>query len=90
MTRVSTTAPTMNSRISDSTPTLGRRGVETRVFEFEVYLRPHGMRHTFATILLEEKGVDVRKVQLALRHKSLDTTTSTYLHDEPPRTFVPI
>ncbi len=48
------------------------------------------MRHTFATILLEEKGVDVRKVQLALRHKSLDTTTSTYLHDEPPNAFAPI
>lgn len=38
----------------------------------------HGLRHTMATTLLRERGADVRDVQLALGHASLQST-SVYL-----------
>lgn len=38
----------------------------------------HGLRHTMATTLLRENGADIRDVQLALGHSSLQST-SVYL-----------
>lgn len=38
----------------------------------------HGLRHTMATTLLRERGADVRDVQMALGHASLQST-SVYL-----------
>ncbi len=68
-------APT-TSIASDSVWRLCRHAGEVAQLPYPVF--PHLLRHSFATHLLED-GIDLRRLQLLLGHRRLDTT-SLYLH----------
>lgn len=53
-------------------------GVDVRVADGDVRLRPHDIRHSAATLALL-RGADLRAIQSMLNHSSL-STTETYLH----------
>ena len=59
---------------------------QAKLYPFEVKFHPHYWRHLGCTLMLERTG-DVRKVQLFARHKSIDTTTQTYIHDDAPMDY---
>ena len=46
------------------------------------HINLHGLRHTFATRLIEE-GEDIRVVQALLRHADIKTTAKIYAHVTP-------
>jgi integrase/recombinase XerD len=60
----------------DSVWRMCRHAGEVAQFPYPVF--PHMLRHSFATHMLED-GVDLRRLQLLLGHRRLDTT-SLYLH----------
>ena len=43
---------------------------------------PHGLRHTFATLLLN-RGENLRVIKILMNHKSLATTARHYTHEKP-------
>lgn len=69
----------------DWATTLGRNGAYAAVRRAGdrcgIALAPHDMRRSFAGVL-ESKGVPVQKIQLAMRHSNLGTT-SVYLDKNP-------
>jgi integrase len=48
------------------------------------YRKPHALRHTYATWLLEA-GTDIRWVQQQMGHASIGQTADTYGHVQPSR-----
>lgn len=61
------TARQLNRAVHLAAATAATAGIDKRI-------TPHGLRHAFATHLLEQK-VDIRVIQVLLGHKRLDTTT---------------
>jgi len=45
----------------------------------ETSIHPHILRHSYASYLVNEKNMDIRKVQIFLRHSSL-SSTQIYVH----------
>jgi len=62
---------------------LQRRCTEVGIVAGGRRISPHVLRHSLATHLLDT-GVDIRKVQLLLRHRSI-ATTEKYLHADVDR-----
>jgi integrase/recombinase XerD len=60
-----------------------RRCAEAGIVAGGRRISPHVLRHSLATHLLQ-KGLDIRKVQLLLRHRSI-ATTEGYLHADVDR-----
>ena len=66
---------------------LREAGVRAKLIKFdgkgkmipETSVHPHLLRHSYASYLVNEKGMDIRKVQILLRHSSL-TSTQIYVH----------
>ncbi len=66
---------------------LREAGVKAKLIRFdgervmipETSVHPHRLRHSYASYLVNEKGMDIRKVQIFLRHSSL-TSTQIYVH----------
>ena len=54
----------------------------SRVIHHELKLKFdfHSLRHTHATILVEN-GADIKNVQARLGHEKIETTLQTYVHD---------
>ncbi len=48
------------------------------------HVTPHDLRRSFAGFL-DERGIDLRTIQTALRHRSADTTIRCYLAPNPTR-----
>ena len=61
---------------------LGRACKDLRL---STVLTAHGLRHSAATILLNDQGKNLREVQEALRHRDI-RTTSRYTHVAPEHT----
>ena len=45
----------------------------------DTIIHPHRLRHSYASYLMNIKGMDIRKVQEILRHSSI-TSTQIYTH----------
>ena len=66
---------------------LREAGIKAKLIRFdekgkmiqETSVHPHRLRHSYASYLVNEKGMDIRKVQVFLRHSSL-TSTQIYVH----------
>ena len=66
---------------------LREAGIKARLIKFdgkgeviqETSVHPHRLRHSYASYLVNEKGMDIRKVQILLRHSSL-ISTQRYVH----------
>lgn len=50
-----------------------------RIYDDNIVLTPHGLRHTFATMLLAS-GVDIKSAQYLLGHANAQTTLNIYAH----------
>jgi len=48
------------------------------------HVAPHDLRRSFAGFL-DDRGIDLRTIQTALRHSSADTTVRCYLTPNPTR-----
>ena len=51
----------------------------SRIKDIEPEITPHGLRHTFATMLNSE-GVDIARISAELGHSNITTTFDKYMH----------
>ena len=66
---------------------LREAGIKAKLIKFdgegkiiqETSIHPHSLRHSYASHLVNEKKMDIRKVQILLRHSSI-TSTEIYVH----------
>ena len=66
---------------------LREAGIKAKLIKFdgkgkvipETVIHPHLLRHSYASYLVDDKGMDIRKVQILLRHSSI-TSTEIYVH----------